>query len=868
MAGKKGDKDAKKKEVKAAKQAAKTAKSTKKKALKNDDEEHEEDIEKILAALAAEDAKKTVVHVNAVDRPSARANSTVTPLPSGELVVFGGEFWNGQHNTCYNELFRYTPGDNVWKMVTSPHTPPPRCSHQACLVNSGGNYQLFLYGGEFATNVQFYHYNDTWKLDLTSNRWARVECKKSPSARSGHRMVTWRNYVVLFGGFHQSYTSDVWHKDLWLLDTRTNEWKEVVIPTTAQQPTARSGMQFHVIPGRDCVLLYGGYSEVKNVGDAMSIAAVGGGGGGGKGKGGGGGGAAAAAAAALLGKKSRSVVHTDMWILRLAPVLTGGVPTWERIRYSGSAPTPRLGFAMTMYRDRAIVFGGVSDKDEDERGENVVSSFCDDMYSFDVDRRRWYKLELKKAKATGTRRAKGGKGASGGKTPGGGVEDDDAISLGSEGDEEDEEESELRLANAAIAKAHNALDDEAFYYYHDGKLVRMEMEPEDEGDGAKEEGGGEKAVHESTPHSASVVAVAPTSAVSATPVTAGGGGGGEVYVVTPTPSAALTSPAASEATPSASRKKSKKKSGHFELEEEEGAKRPLATGSSSSTGGTPSASSVAGGGSSGEKKKAAPAVAGAGVVATAGGGDASTLSAPAARMKPALWADGHWLYVLGGMAEGRVREITYDDMWRIDLRDRLKWECVFAARPHDWKGDVSDDEESEGSDEEDDEEDDDSEESGGESGGGESGSEGEAARTPSATAGAGAGMAKHARGRTHGSSADASRIRELRATLGLEDASCTPQPGEKLMAFYTRTGEKWLASYIEHHMVEGERAEGKQLRRKAFGLARARYDEVWPTLEELFELEEEQRKMEEQAMLDKKSRRPGGGAGTAKGKGR
>jgi hypothetical protein len=218
-------------------------------------------------------------------------------------------------------------------------------------------------------------------------------------------------------------------------------------------------------------------------------------------------------------------------------------------------------------------------------------------------------------------------------------------------------------------------------------------------------------------------------------------------------------------------------------------------------------------------------------------------------MKAATWIDGHWLYVYGGMSEGRAKETTYDDLWKIDLRDRNKWELVFEARPHDWKGDESDEDDDDDDDDEEDEEEDveDGEDEG------ESGSDAEEGK--GAVAGAGdekATASRHARGHGQGSNKDATRIRDLRSKLGLEDVSMTPQTGERLGQFFSRTADKWIGDYLAHHMIEGERIEGKQLRRKAFELAKSRYDEIWPTLEELYELEDEQRKQEEEAAKSKR----------------
>ena len=251
-----------KKERKAAAQAAKTSKSSKKKAGKgggDDDEAPEQDIAQILAELNAAAAKQTAVTVTPCDRPAARANMSITPLPSGELLLAFGEFYDGRSNLCYNEVFRGSHLGGEWRQITSPTCPPPRCSHQAVLFPPS---TLVIVGGEFATANQFHHYADTWLLNIATNKWTRVDSKKAPSPRSGHRLALWRNFIVCYGGFYESAATDRWFGDTWVLDTRTWQWAEVTFPVTALIPSARSGHALCAVPGKDALLLYGGYSEV------------------------------------------------------------------------------------------------------------------------------------------------------------------------------------------------------------------------------------------------------------------------------------------------------------------------------------------------------------------------------------------------------------------------------------------------------------------------------------------------------------------------------------------------------------------------------------------------------------------------------
>lgn len=56
--------------------------------------------------------------------------------------------------------------------ISSPNTPPPRCSHQAVMLPLGGG-QMWVFGGEFASpsQSQFYHYKDLWVFHVKDQRW-------------------------------------------------------------------------------------------------------------------------------------------------------------------------------------------------------------------------------------------------------------------------------------------------------------------------------------------------------------------------------------------------------------------------------------------------------------------------------------------------------------------------------------------------------------------------------------------------------------------------------------------------------------------------------------------------------------------------
>jgi hypothetical protein len=45
---------------------------------------------------------------------------------------------------------------------------------------------------------------DLWRLDLATHEWDSLPTRGGPSARSGHRMVVYKNRAILFGGFYDT----------------------------------------------------------------------------------------------------------------------------------------------------------------------------------------------------------------------------------------------------------------------------------------------------------------------------------------------------------------------------------------------------------------------------------------------------------------------------------------------------------------------------------------------------------------------------------------------------------------------------------------------------------------------------------------
>ncbi|KAG9196977.1 hypothetical protein G6514_002719 [Epicoccum nigrum] len=403
---KKGDKAAAK-AAKAAKQEKKAGKKDKKMSTKNKDADSDTesvDLDAVLAQYAKEQEAYLEVTETPCDPPAARSSSTLiaNPANENEIFLYGGEYFNGATAHFYNDLFVYNIKRDSWLKVTSPNSPLPRSGHAWC--RAANTQEIYLFGGEFSSPKQgtFYHYNDFWKLEPKSREWTRVETKgkaSSPPARSGHRMVGYKQYILLFGGFQDTSATTKYLNDLWIYDCANFTWHTPKLQAARAVPDPRSS--FTLLPHDQGAVIYGGYSRVKTAagGNKGQQAQV-------KGKKGGGGG----------GPASRMVlkpkVHTDTWFLRVTPPPADQPSTnpptvsWEKRKMPANAPSPaRAGATMAYHKGRGVLFGGVHDVEESEEG--IDSEFFNQMFVWNIERNRYMPLSLRRPKAGGANKQAG-----------------------------------------------------------------------------------------------------------------------------------------------------------------------------------------------------------------------------------------------------------------------------------------------------------------------------------------------------------------------------------------------------------------------------------------------------------------------------
>lgn len=223
----------------------------------------EADIEQIISQFEEVESKRLTITESIVPAPSARVNFSICAHPAEnkeELVIFGGEYFNGQKTTIFNDLYFYNITKNEWKQVNSPAGPTPRSGHQMVAAAMDGG-SIWLFGGEYASpsQLQFYHYKDLWVFRMNTKKWEKINSVGAPSARSGHRMILMKKKIFVFGGFHDNNQSYKYFNDVYSFSLEDYTWQKIEAGG-ALQPAPRSGCC--MAPTTDGkILIWGGYSR-------------------------------------------------------------------------------------------------------------------------------------------------------------------------------------------------------------------------------------------------------------------------------------------------------------------------------------------------------------------------------------------------------------------------------------------------------------------------------------------------------------------------------------------------------------------------------------------------------------------------------
>ncbi|KAA0188383.1 Kelch domain-containing protein 4 [Fasciolopsis buskii] len=363
-----GKKDKSKKGKGAEKSSVKVQKKLEKRLMKAEKCQEEQSIEEMLQEFQREQQKLSEITLSVTGPPTPRSHFSFVASPdTGELMIFGGEYFDGKKITMFSDVFLYNCKEETWTLVKSPTCPPPRSGHQAVYVKSSSvPASVWIFGGEYAspTQIRFYHYKDLWCFRMRTRKWELIQCEGSsmPSARSGHRMLFWKQSILLFGGFNDTGRKAIYFNDLWQFDLVSRRW--ILLKISGDIPSPRSACLLFGSSDLKNIYLIGGYRKEQVTKDL-----------------------------------ERGVTCSDYFRLTLEK--DGSIVTSISVRPSGLRPKPPCNAMVGVVHapNRALVFGGVHDV-ESEDGETVVGYFHNDLYSIELDKAKWHLFTYAIAKQT------------------------------------------------------------------------------------------------------------------------------------------------------------------------------------------------------------------------------------------------------------------------------------------------------------------------------------------------------------------------------------------------------------------------------------------------------------------------------------
>lgn len=178
-----------------------------------------------------------------------------------EIVLFGGEHFNGETYVLYNDTWVFA--DGAWTNVSPEVSPSPRWGFQ--LADDPIDGCVVLFGGENAHGARL---NDTWEFQ--GGTWTNVSATHAPPARFWGSMSfdSSLNEVVLFGGNEGSSPSEEYSNDTWAFSLGT--WTELT-PTHAPPGRDDQAQADDVADGT--VVMFGGLNTTDYLNDSWTFAA-------------------------------------------------------------------------------------------------------------------------------------------------------------------------------------------------------------------------------------------------------------------------------------------------------------------------------------------------------------------------------------------------------------------------------------------------------------------------------------------------------------------------------------------------------------------------------------------------------------------
>lgn len=253
----------------------------------------------------------------------SRKSSSTTPDPrSGHILLSSPKestvYLVGGHTTRgpLTDVWSYEDKKEHWKLLHNDEksriSPLPRFEFDGCLAGPF----IYLFGGFQSDGEEVSILNDLWVFDLEYQTWNLISEECTAPERSGHVVVAIDSArFMVHGGTCMGSRGD-----LWLYDTSSDHWEEIVSAT--EPPCPRSMHSAVFCEGSMTLAVFGGVTHHGNGPDGDLL----------------------------------PVYLNDLWVMKLSGDLKKW--SWNMVQYEGFAPSPRDLPALVAVGSGVILFGG------------------------------------------------------------------------------------------------------------------------------------------------------------------------------------------------------------------------------------------------------------------------------------------------------------------------------------------------------------------------------------------------------------------------------------------------------------------------------------------------------------------------------
>ncbi|KAL0249697.1 hypothetical protein GEMRC1_004925 [Eukaryota sp. GEM-RC1] len=194
-----------------------------------------------------------------------RGSSLVSDAAGNLYLLFGSDSLHKETNNMYKLNFSTTTPS--FELLQTNGTPPSPRSFQSVVC---ADHYIYIFGGEHES----YALNDFHRLNLKTLEWSLISSSAPPPARFSHSMCFFGECIVLYGGASRSSSTPrnssgmpmLYFGDLWVYNITLDSWTEVNL---LEKVPGRYGSSLNVID--DSMIVFGGYNEHGKTNQLLEI---------------------------------------------------------------------------------------------------------------------------------------------------------------------------------------------------------------------------------------------------------------------------------------------------------------------------------------------------------------------------------------------------------------------------------------------------------------------------------------------------------------------------------------------------------------------------------------------------------------------